>query len=184
TGATYLTATGTLSTTNNQALVLGSSTTGGISIGTDATARSITVGNTTGTTGVTLTAGTGNINFYSTANKIDSSGNLTLAGSLTNNGTINTDTLNATTLTFSGANPTISPSTTDTGLTLRQNGTATLTLGSATGVNVVTGTNFAISSLVAITAATSTNTINGIVINSGAVSSVSSLDTIAVSATS
>ncbi|HSW48412.1 MAG TPA: hypothetical protein VLG67_05030, partial [Candidatus Saccharimonadales bacterium] len=69
------------------------------------------------------------------------------------------------------------------GLTLKANGTGTLTLGLATGPTVINGSNFAVSSAGAITAATTTNTINGIVINSGALSSVSSIDTITTSAT-
>ncbi|HYK08957.1 MAG TPA: hypothetical protein VEW42_05655, partial [Candidatus Eisenbacteria bacterium] len=165
-GGLYLTADGTLSTTANQALTLGTSTTGAINVGSDGTPRTITVGNTTGATALNLNAGSGNINFYSASNTLDASGNLTIAGTFTNNGTINTDTLSASALTFSGANPTISPSTVNTGLTLQQNGNGQLTLGSATGTNVVQGTNFAVNNLGAITAATTTNTINGAIINS------------------
>src|SRR4029078_1860535 len=88
---------------------------------------------------------------------------------------INTNTFTGTALTFSGANPIISPSTTDTGLTLRANGTVTLTLGTGTGTNVILGTNFAVNSSGAITAASSTNTINSLVINSGALSSVTGI---------
>ncbi|HVA96342.1 MAG TPA: MerR family DNA-binding transcriptional regulator, partial [Candidatus Acidoferrales bacterium] len=57
----YLTGNGTLATTNAQALTVGSTTTGNIFIGTDATARNISIGNNTGVTGVSLTSGSGGI---------------------------------------------------------------------------------------------------------------------------
>jgi len=48
-------------------------------------------------------------------------------------------------------------------------------LGTSTGTNVIAGTNFAVSSAGAITAPTSTNTINNLVISSGALSSVTGI---------
>jgi hypothetical protein len=104
-----------------------------------------------------------------------STGNFSTNGSVTVDGTVNTNTFSSAELTFSGANPIISPSTTNTGLTLRANGTGTLTLGAATGVNVISGTNFAVDSNGTITARTATNTINGVIINSGAVSGVTGI---------
>ncbi len=158
-GAAYLTADGTLSTTAKQNLVLGSSTTGGISIGTDSTARFITIGNTTGATNTTLTAGSGNINFYSSSNNITSAGALTLASTITANttNTINGVSINSgalsgvSTLGLSGAitgatstntiNGLIINSATQTlsshslvdsgALTINSNGSSTLTLQSS-----------------------------------------------------
>jgi hypothetical protein len=102
-GAVYLDATGTLATTANQALTLGATTTGGINIGTDATARTINIGNATGATGVNIDTGTTGINLGDNANAktID-------IGGVTNSGT---DTINiatngtaADTLSFGNSN--------------------------------------------------------------------------------
>jgi hypothetical protein len=57
-GGSYLNATGTLATTALQTLTLATTTTGNISIGTDATARTLTLGNTTGATAVNFNTGT------------------------------------------------------------------------------------------------------------------------------
>src|SRR3989344_7536744 len=54
TGGAYLSAAGTLATTNKQTLTLGDTNTGNILIGTDATARNITIGGAS-TTGLSLT---------------------------------------------------------------------------------------------------------------------------------
>ncbi len=75
---------------------------------------------------------TGNINFFNGSNKLDSSGNLTLAGNIVA-GTYNTDTLNSTALTFSGASPVISPSTANSSLQLNSNGSGNLLLGQNSG---------------------------------------------------
>ena len=64
--ATYLSGDGILATTNKQSLTLGSTSTGNINIGTDATARIITLGNATTTTSLALNSGTGDIILTST----------------------------------------------------------------------------------------------------------------------
>lgn len=61
--STALTLNGGITTTTSTALTLDSGTTGGISIGTGASAKTITLGNTTGATTVNINSGTGNINF-------------------------------------------------------------------------------------------------------------------------
>ena len=58
----------------------------------------------------------------------------------------------------------------NTGLTLQANGTGTLTLGAATGTTVINGTNFAVDANGTITARTTVNTLNGLIVNSGALS--------------
>jgi hypothetical protein len=65
-GGISMTATGTLATTAKQTLTLGSTTTGDIAIGTDATSRSLTLGNTTGTSPMFLNAGTAGFTFNAT----------------------------------------------------------------------------------------------------------------------
>ncbi|MDO8335677.1 MAG: kelch repeat-containing protein, partial [Candidatus Saccharibacteria bacterium] len=72
----YMTGSGTLSSVNKGTLTIGSSDTGNIAIGTDATARSLTIGNTTGATAVNINSGTGNIALAST-----STGDITLNSS-------------------------------------------------------------------------------------------------------
>jgi len=64
---------------------------------------------------------------------------------------INTNTLTGSALTFAGANPIISPATTDTGLTLKANGTGTLALAWYCPT-VINGSNFSVNSSGAITA--------------------------------
>ena len=122
----------------------------------DAAFNSLTTGGGYAGTGVTITSG----------------GNISGKGNLVMDGTINTSTLSGTLLTFSGVNPVISPSTLNTGLTLQANGTGTLTLGETTGVNVIEGTNFSVNANGTISARTTGDTINGLIINSGSLSSV------------
>ena len=55
----------TISTISTGALTLDSGTTGAINIGTNANAKTITLGNTTSTTAVNINSGTGNINLQS-----------------------------------------------------------------------------------------------------------------------
>jgi hypothetical protein len=89
-----------LSSHGTGAVSLDSGTTGGINIGTNANAKTITLGNSTGATGITLTTGTGGITSTSTATTgsaisltsnsitsgkgllIQSSGGATMTGSL------------------------------------------------------------------------------------------------------
>ena len=57
-------------------------------------------------------------------------------GNIVAAGTINTNTFSSTTLTFSGASPNISASTTNTPLTINSNGSGTITLASSSTGNV------------------------------------------------
>ncbi|HET7713648.1 MAG TPA: hypothetical protein VFK94_05020, partial [Patescibacteria group bacterium] len=57
-------------------------------------------------------------------------------GNIVAAGTINTNTFSSTALTFSGASPNISASTTNTSLTINSNGTGTITFASASTGNV------------------------------------------------
>lgn len=65
--ATYLMGTGILATTNKQTLTLGQASTGNIVIGTDATARTVTIGNNTGASALAFTSGTAAQTFTSSA---------------------------------------------------------------------------------------------------------------------
>jgi hypothetical protein len=69
------------------------------------------------------------------------SAGITLTGNVVTSGTINTNSLSASALTFSGANPVISASTANTGMTLQSNGTGTLTLNSSGAGTVNVGTS-------------------------------------------
>src|SRR5579872_2623467 len=104
------------------------------------------------TNGQTLTLGsTGNINFFSSANVLDTLGNLSLAGNGTFAGTTGlTLTGNGAGLAFSGSgNHTISATS------------GTLQLGAATLTGTITGNNQNISGIGNISANTSANTITG-----------------------
>ena len=76
-GGAYLNATGTLATTALQTLTLGTTTTGNINIGTDATARTLTIGNETGATSLELDSGTGAISIGNAIAKTVNIGNAT-----------------------------------------------------------------------------------------------------------
>jgi parallel beta-helix repeat protein len=65
---------------------------------------------------------------------------VSVGGTLTVSGTINTNTFSSTALTFAGANPIIGASTTNTGLTLQANGTGTLTLNTTGAGTINLGT--------------------------------------------
>jgi hypothetical protein len=119
-----------------------------------------------------LTVGGG---YGSTGVSVSSAGNIQANGNLTVDGTINSNTFTSTALTFSGATPIISPSTLNTGLTIYANGTGILTVGQSTGPTVIAGSNFSVDADGTITAATSTDTINGLVVNAGALSSVTGI---------
>jgi hypothetical protein len=97
----------------------------------------------------TSAAGTQAVTIGSTAKAADSttinggstggvtvSGNTAVTGNLSATGTYNTNTFTSTALTFSGASPVISASTSGTGLSLESNGTGQLTLDS-TGAGIV-----------------------------------------------
>ncbi|MDE2590445.1 MAG: hypothetical protein KGL95_12375, partial [Patescibacteria group bacterium] len=100
-------AAGNIQTYDMAPITIGSTTTGAINVGTDATARAITIGNATGATNLTLKAGTGNINLFgSTTAVLTSAGAFTLAG----NQTSDIDTITGQTLKIGAS--------TQTGLTL------------------------------------------------------------------
>jgi trimeric autotransporter adhesin len=104
--------------------------------------RNATGGTTTNLLSLTNTLGTATnaISISGTFTNLINSTNfsVTNAGALTTASTINTNTFSSTALTFSGANPVISPSTANTGLTLRANGSGILTLGGvATASNTI-----------------------------------------------
>ena len=88
-----LDANGNIFTLGKQSLTLGAASTGNIAIGTDATARVLSLGNTTGASTVNISAGSGGINVTGT----NISGNLGFTGtspSITNTGS-NTLTINS-----------------------------------------------------------------------------------------
>lgn len=66
-------------------LNLDTSTTGSISLGTNANAKTVSIGNNTGATAINITAGTGNVNISGTTNI---TGNTTVTGNATVTGTI------------------------------------------------------------------------------------------------
>lgn len=102
----------------------------------------------------------GDTNLYRTsADNLKTDDSLTVGTNLTVSGTINTDTLSSTALTFSGASPVISASTTNTGITLQANGTGTLALNTSGSGTVNLGTTN--STTVGIGNASSTNTVLG-----------------------
>jgi hypothetical protein len=155
-------------------------------IGTGTSTGTIIIGRTTGTNLVlndaqwnisgagaasfdSLTVGGG---FGSTGVTVTTTGNIQADGNLTVNGTINSNTFTSTALTFAGSNPAITAGVTNTNLSLAANGTGTLILGLNSGPTVINGSNFSVTAEGAISAATSTNTINSLVINAGALSSV------------
>jgi len=76
--------------------------------------------------------------YAATGATISNNGNIQTKGALTVDSTINTNTLTSTGLTFSGVNPIISVSTTNTGLAVEQNGTGTLTLEQPTETILLT----------------------------------------------
>lgn len=81
TTSTALTLNGGITTTTTTALTLDSGTTGAISIGTGASAKTITIGNTTGATALNFNSGTGNINF--TVDGTGTSGRVQIGNSAT-----------------------------------------------------------------------------------------------------
>jgi hypothetical protein len=85
------------------------------------------------------------------------SGSGTIGTNLTVTGTFNTDTLSSTALTFSGASPTISASTTNTGLNVEANGTGTLLLDTTGAGTVSVGTT---ATTVSIGGGTANKTVN------------------------
>ena len=116
---------GTNGTASNVQIVCGVVAGSGCGFAANATDHSTKVGSTSGTSATTIQGG---------------SGGITLTGAVTTSSTINTDTLSATALTFSGVNPVISASTTNTNLTLQANGTGILALSSGTGSTINMGT--------------------------------------------
>lgn len=110
------TAAGALAVSANGAnnLSLDGGTTGAVNIN-GSSSGDVNIAGGSGTTGCTVTNSTGALTCT--------------AGITSNNNTINSQTLSSTALTFTGANPTISPSTANTGITLQANGTGALTLG-------------------------------------------------------
>ncbi len=86
--ALILSGDGSIQSSRQNTLTLGGSLTGNIAIGTDANARGIFVGNTTGTSALTLDSGTGAINIGTTIAKTLTIGNTTGATALNlNSGT-------------------------------------------------------------------------------------------------
>ena len=135
---------GGITTTTTTALTLDSGTTGAINIGTNANAKTITIGNGTGATSLVLNAGTGAINIGTNAfARTITVGNATGASALTldsGTGAINIGTSIAKTITIGNA-------TGATALALNSgtgNIVLTATTGSvqlvATGSNVITAT--------------------------------------------
>ena len=120
----------------------GAGTSSACGFGTNANDHTTTVGSTFGASATVIQSGTSGIS---------------LTGNVVTSGTINTNTFGASALTFSGANPVITASTTNTGMTVQSNGTGTLTLnsGGAGTVNVGT-TNTTTIGVGNITAATQT----------------------------
>src|SRR5260221_9684269 len=73
-----------------QSLTLGGTKTGNINLGTDATARLITIGNTTGASGITERLGTGNYSLDGVGGSTYSIGPSTVGGTITIGGTAGT----------------------------------------------------------------------------------------------
>jgi hypothetical protein len=90
---------GTINSTS-ATLTLDSVTSGNINIGTGAVAKTITIGNNTGATGVAITSGSGNV--VITSPQVSISTDLVVSGNLTVNGT--TTTINANTLSVDDKN--------------------------------------------------------------------------------
>ncbi|MCC7160330.1 hypothetical protein IT399_01200 [Candidatus Nomurabacteria bacterium] len=107
------------SATLNTPITLQSGT-GAINVGTDAVAKTVTIGNTTGATTVNINAGSGGINF---------SGSAVVSGSNTFTTGTGTTTINSTALTLAG-NSTV----------LDMTGTGTLGLNTTTNRAITTGT--------------------------------------------
>ena len=82
-GAATLTGTGATTFTSDagSALTIDSGTTGALNFGTGANAKTIAIGNTTGTTAVNINSGTGNVNF--TVGPTSSSGKVQIGNSAT-----------------------------------------------------------------------------------------------------
>ncbi len=102
------------------ALTLDSGTTGAVNLGTGASAKTITIGNTTGATAVNINAGSGGIAL---------AGNTTISGTNTFTTGTGTTTINSTTITLAGSST-----------VLNMTGTGTLGLNTTTNRAITTGT--------------------------------------------
>jgi len=112
----------------------------------NATDHTTTVGSMTGTSLTTIQGGTGGVG---------------ITGAVTTSSTINTDTLSATQLIFSGASGSITDSTTNANMTLQGNGTGILTLNTSGSGTVNLGTANSTTIGVGNTGATTQTTIQG-----------------------
>ncbi len=128
--------------------------TNGINIGTNSSAAdTIGIGSSDTGTAITLQGGSSKLVINNTASAF--------TGNVTTTGTINTDTLTATALTFSGTNPIISASTSNTGLSLQGNGTGILTLNTTGAGTVNLGTTNSTTISIGNTTAATTTLIQG-----------------------
>jgi hypothetical protein len=121
----------TINSMTTNALNLDSTTTGAINIGTNANAKTITIGNTTGATAVIISSGTGGINIGddATVKTID-------IGGVTNSGT---DTINI--ATNATAADTVTVGSTNSGSTTKLQAGATSLNVANTGVTIATSAN-------------------------------------------
>jgi hypothetical protein len=113
---------GSANTASTVTVQCGAGTSVNCGFGTNGNDHRTYVGSTTGNSLTTIQSGTDGIS---------------LTGAVVTTSTINTNTFNATTLTFSGASPVIGASTTNTGITLQSNGTGTAAVDSGAALGTV-----------------------------------------------